>query len=157
MSGDPRVRGSADTPSGRATLDDLLGKAEWLKKGGRLLGPAGILIDVGFGVYEATQTGDWTRAVLTTGGSIAGGALVVAGAGALAAAGVVTAPAWLVVVGAGVAAAGVAYGVGYVYDHWDDITDWTGDRVDDVTDFASDTWDDATDAVGDAWDSVTPW
>lgn len=157
VSGDPRVRGSADTPSGRATLDDLLGKAEWLKKGGRLLGPAGILIDVGFGVYEATQTGDWTRAVLTTGGSIAGGALVVAGAGALAAAGVVTAPAWLVVVGAGVAAAGVAYGVGYVYDHWDDITDWTGDRVDDVTDFASDTWDDATDAVGDAWDSVTPW
>lgn len=157
VSGDPRVRGSADTPSGRATLDDLLGKAEWLKKGGRLLGPAGILIDVGFGIYEATQTGDWTRAALTTGASIAGGALVVAGAGALAAAGIVTAPAWLVVLGAGAAAAGLAYGVGYVYDHWDDITDWTGDRADDVADFATDTWDNATDAVGDAWDSVTPW
>ena len=68
VSGDPRVRGSADTPSGRATLDDLLGKASWLKKGGRFLGgPAGILIDAGFGIYEGTQTGDWTRVALTTG------------------------------------------------------------------------------------------
>jgi hypothetical protein len=55
----------------------------------------------------------------------------------------------------GALAAGAAWGVGY--DNWDDITDWTGDRVDDVTDFATDTWDDATDAAGDAWDSVTPW
>jgi len=142
VAGDPRVRGSADTPSGRATLDDLLGKAEWLKKGGRLLGPAGILIDIGFGVYEGTQTGDWTRVALTTGTSIAVGV----GVTALVAAGVITAPAWGVVLAGGALAAGAAWGVGQIYDNWDDITDTV-----------SDTWDDATDVVGDAWDSVTPW
>lgn len=142
VSGDPRVRGSADTPSGRANLDDLLGKAEWLKKGGRLLGPAGILIDVGFGIYEGTRTGDWTRVALTTGTSIAVGV----GVAALVAAGVITAPAWGVVLAGGALAAGAAWGVGKAYDNWDDITDTV-----------SDTWDDATDAVGDAWDSVTPW
>lgn len=143
VSGDPRVRGSADTPSGKAKLDDLLGKAKWLGKGGRILsGPAGILIDVGFGVYEGTQTGDWTRVALTTGTSIAVGV----GVGALVAAGVVTAPAWAVVLAGGALAAGAAWGVGQIYDNWDDITDWTGDR-----------WDDATEAVGDAWDAVTPW
>jgi uncharacterized protein YukE len=154
VSGDPRIRGSADTPSGRVTLDDLLGKADWLRKGGRFLaGPGGILIDIGFGIYEGTQTGDWTRVALTTGTSIAVGL----GVGALVAAGVVTAPAWAVVLAGGALAAGAAWGVGQIYDNWDDITDWTGDRVDDVTGFATDTWDNATDAVGDAWDSVTPW
>ncbi len=154
VSGDPRVQGQAGRPEGKAKLDDLLGKAEWLKKGGRFLGgPGGILIDVYFGVREGQETGDWTRVALTTGTSIAVGL----GVTALVAAGVITAPAWLVVVGAGALAAGAAWAVGQVYDNWDDITDWTGDRVDDVTEFASDTWDDATDAVGDAWDSVTPW
>lgn len=154
VSGDPRVRGQAGRPDGRAHLDDLLGKAEWLKKGGRFLGgPGGILIDVYFGIREGQETGDWTRVALTTGTSIAVGL----GVTALVAAGVITAPAWAVVVGAGALAAGAAWAVGQVYDNWDDITDWTGDRVDDVTEFASDTWDDATDAVGDAWDSVTPW
>ena len=142
VSGDPRVRGSVDTPSGRARLDDLLGKAEWLKKGGRLLGPAGILTDVGFGIHEGTQTGDWTRVALTTGTSIGVGL----GVTALVAAGVVTAPAWAVVLAGGALAAGAAWGVGKIYDN-----------VDDITDTVSDTWDDATDAVGDAWDSVTPW
>jgi len=154
VSGDPRVRGSVDTPGGRAQLDDLIGRADWLGRGGRFLGgPAGILIDVGFGIYEGTQTGDWTRVALTTGTSIAVGV----GVTALVAAGVVTAPAWVVVVAAGALAAGAAWGVGQIYDNWDDITDWTGDRVDDVTEFASDTWDDATDLAGDAWDTVTPW
>ncbi|MEJ7795968.1 MAG: hypothetical protein WKF50_10485 [Nocardioides sp.] len=154
VSGDPGVRGSADTPSGKVKLDDLLGKAEWLKKGGRFLGgPAGILIDIGFGIQEGRETGDWTRVALTSGTSIAVGV----GVAALVAAGIVTAPAWAVVLAGGALAAGAAWGVGQIYDNWDDITDWTGDRVDDVQDFASDTWDDATDAVGDAWDSVTPW
>ncbi len=154
VAGDPRVRGSADTPAGRAKLDDLLGKASWLKKGGRFLGgPGGILIDIGFGIQEGIETGNWERVALTTGTSIAVGV----GVTALVAAGVVTAPAWAVVLAGGALAAGAAWGVGQIYDNWDDITDWTGDRVDDVTDFASDTWDDATDVAGDAWDSVTPW
>ena len=60
VAGDPGCRAQADTPAGRAKLDDLLGKAEWLKKGGRFLGgPGGILIDVGFGIQEGIETGDW--------------------------------------------------------------------------------------------------
>ena len=58
VSGDPRIRGSVDTPAGKAKLDDLLGKSDWLGKGGRLLGgPAGILIDVGFGVKDGMDPG----------------------------------------------------------------------------------------------------
>lgn len=67
-----------------------------------------------------------------------------------------TAPAWVTVLAAGDVAAGASYGVGYVYDHWDDITDTVSDTWDDATGAVSNTWDDATD-TGDAWDSVTPW
>lgn len=154
VSGDPRIRGSVDTPAGRADLDDLLGKADWLGKGGRLLGgPAGILIDVGFGVRDGMETGDWGRAALTTGTSIAVGV----GATALVAAGVVTAPAWVTVVAAGAVAAGASYAVGQIYDNWDEITDTVSDTWDSATDTVGDAWDSATDTIGDAWDSVTPW
>jgi len=78
----------------------------------------GLMSGLGFGVYEATQTGDWTRAALTTGTSIAVGV----GVTALVAAGVVTAPAWAVVLAGGALAAGAAWGVGQIYDNWDDIT-----------------------------------
>ena len=142
-SGNPRVRGQADRPAGKAHLDDLLGKASWLKKGGRFFGgPAGIALDAGFGIYEGHTSGDWTRAALTTGSSIAVGV----GVTALVAAGVITAPVSVVVIGGALAAGAVSAGVGYVYDNWDDITDDVGDA-----------WDSATDTIGDAWDSVTPW
>lgn len=154
VSGDPRTRGSVDTPSGKLKLDDLLGKAEWLKKGGKFLGgPGGVLIDAGFGIKDGMETGDWTRAGLTTGTSIGVG---LAG-GALVAGGVIAAPAVVTVVGVGLVAAGASYGVGYVYDHWDDITDSVSDTWDDATDAIGGAWDDATDTVGDAWDSITPW
>lgn len=142
VSGDPRVRGQARTPAGRATLDDLLSRADDLGRFARLAGPAGVLIDVGFGVRDGIETGDWTRASLTTGASIATG-LAVTG---LVAAGVITAPVSLVVIGGGLAAMGVSYAVGEIYDNWDDITDSVGEA-----------WDSATDTIGDAWDSVTPW
>ena len=154
VSGDPRIRGSVDTPAGNAKLDDLLGKSDWLGKGGRLLGgPAGILIDVGFGVKDGMETGDWGRAALTTGTGIAVGV----GATALVAAGVVTAPAWVTVVAAGAVAAGASYAVGQIYDNWDDITDTVSDTWDSATDTVGDAWDSATDTIGDAWDSVIPW
>lgn len=143
VSGDPAVRNRLKTPAGQSQLDDLLKNADLFGKGAKFLGgPAGILIDVGFGIYEGTQTGDWTRVAVTTGTSIAVGV----GVGLLVAAGVVTAPAWAVVVAGGALAAGASWVAGTVYDNWDDITDWT-----------SNTWDDATGAIGDAWDSVTPW
>lgn len=139
----PAVHNRLNTPAGQSQLDDLLKNADLFGKGAKFLGgPAGILIDVGFGIYEGTQTGDWTRVAVTTGTSIAVGV----GVGLLVAAGVVTAPAWAVVVAGGALAAGASWLAGTVYDNWDDITDWT-----------SNTWDDASSAVGDAWDAVTPW
>ncbi len=151
VSGDPRVRGFADTPAGRAQLDDLLGKADWMGRAGRFLGgPAGILIDVGFGVREGMETGNWERAALTTGTSIAVGV----GATALVAAGVVTAPAWVTVVAAGAVAAGASYVVGQVYDNWDGITEWTSNAWDATTDFAGDAWQGAADLAGDAWEGA---
>ena len=147
VSGDPRINGSADTPAGRSFLDDLKGKAGMFGKGGRLLsGPAGIGIDIGFGIKDGVESGDWSRAALTTGASIAGGAAVVAGGAALAAAGVATAPVWATAVAAGAVAAGTSWVAGEVYDNWDDITDQ-----------AEETWDDAKDVAGKAWDKVTPW
>lgn len=78
--------------------------------------------------------------------------------------GVVTAPAWVVIGGTVVVGAAVSAGIGYVYDHWDDISGWTGDRWDDTKDLAGDTWDGAKDrasgakdVVGGAWAAVTPW
>lgn len=164
VAGDPRIRGSADTPSGSSHLDDLMGRSRLLGHAGKLMGPLGIGVDLYSGYQEGQESGDWTRAALTTGASIGTG-LAVAG---LVAAGVVSAPAVVVVVGGAALAAGVAWGVGEVYDHWDDIENWTGDRVDDVTGLASDAWDGATEAAGDtwdgakdlagdAWDSATPW
>jgi uncharacterized protein YukE len=154
VSGNPAVRGQADTPAGRATLDDLLDNAGRFGRFGRFLaGPGGILIDVGFGIHEGMETGDWTRAALTTGTSIAVGV----GAAALVAAGVISAPALVVVIGAGAVAAGASWLVGEVYDNWDDITDTVGDAWDSTTEAVGDAWDSASDAVGDAWDSVTPW
>jgi hypothetical protein len=154
VSGDPRIRGSVDTPSGKLNLDDLLSKAEWLKRGGRFLGgPGGIVIDAGFGIKDGIETGDWERATLTTLTSVGvglGGAALVAG-------GVISAPAIVTVVGIGAAAGMASYGVGYVYDHWDDITDSVSDTWDNAADTVSDAWDDATDTVGDAWDSIIPW
>lgn len=153
-SGDPRIRGQADTPAGRSQLDDWLRRADGLGRWGRILGgPAGVAIDVGFGIYDGATSGDWGRAAVTTGASLATAGLVALGV----ATAPVSIPAAVVVVGGGLLAAGASWTAGYVYDHWDDITDWTGDRVDDITSFASDTWDNATDAVGDAWDAVTPW
>lgn len=160
VSGDPRVRGSADTPSGKSKIDDLLKRSTGLGKLGKLMGPAGILLDVYLGYRDYQETGDWKRAALTTGGSIAVGV----GAAGLVALGVVTAPAWLVIGGTVVVGAAVSAGIGYVYDHWDDISGWTGDRWDDTKDLAEDAWDGAKDLatgakdkVGGAWDAVTPW
>lgn len=154
VSGDPRVRGQAGTKKGKAHLDDLLKKSTKLTKwGGKLLGPFGIALDIGLGIYEGTQTGDWTRVALTVGTSIAVGA----GITAAVAAGIVTAPAWVVIGGGALLAAGASWGVGKIYDNWDNITDWTGNRWDDAKDIASDGWEGAKDLAGGAWDAVTSW
>lgn len=152
-SGSPRVRGQHLTREGRAR-DAAMTK--WMRRFetlGRFAGPVGIGVDVLFGIHEGSESGDWTRAALTTGASIATGAAVTA----YLVTAPVSVPATAVVLAAGAAAAGVSWGVGQVYDHWDDITGWTGDRWDDATDLASDAWDGTKDLAGDAWEAVTPW
>lgn len=150
VAGNPAVRGQADTPAGRATLDDLLDNARRFGRFGRFVsGPGGLLIDVGFGIHEGLETGDWGRVALTTGTSIAVGA----GAAALVAAGVVSAPAVVVVLVAGGVAMGASWIVGEIYDNWDGITD----TVSDAWDSAGEVLGDAGDAISDAWDAVTPW
>lgn len=150
----PRVRGQADTPAGRAHLDDLLDNARRFGRFGRFLtGPGGILIDVGFGFHEGLETGDWGRVALTTGTSIAAGL----GVGALAAAGVISAPAVVVVLVAGGVAMGASWIVGEIYDNWDGITETVSETVSDAWDSAGEVLGDAGEAIGDVWDSVTPW
>jgi hypothetical protein len=161
VSGDPRVRGQVDTPRGSSTLDDLLAKVKWLGKAGRLLGgPVGVGVDIFFGIKDARESGDWKRAAITTGTSLA----VAGGVALYVATAPVSVPVTLVVIGGGLLAAGASAGVGVVYDNWDDITDWTGDRWDDAKDLPGDAWDGAKDfaggakdKAGDAWDKVTPW
>ncbi len=160
VAGDPRVRGQVKTPKGASALDDLLGKSRWLGKAGKLMGPVGVLIDIGFGIKDGHDTGDWKRAAITTGTSLA----VAGGVALYVATAPVSVPVTLVVVGGGLLAAGASWGAGKIYDNWDDITDWTGDRWDDTTDLAGDAWDGAKDfasgakdKAGDAWDAVTPW
>ncbi|WP_203336508.1 hypothetical protein [Nocardioides limicola] len=139
VSGNPQVRGQADRPSGRTRLDDWAGKARRFGRWGRILGgPVGVGIEIGFGIHEGATTGDWKRAAITTGASLA----AAAGITALVAAGVVSAPALAVVVGGGLVVAGVGWGAGKIYDNWDGITDW-----------ASNTWGSAKSALG----KLKPW
>lgn len=127
---------------------DLLDRAKLLGKWGRrFLGPVGIGLDVFFGIQEARETGDWGRAAATTGTSIVVGGLATAGIIALGG------PAILAIGGGALVAYAASEGVGYLWDHKEEIADWTKDRWDDTVDLASG----AVDGIKDTWDAVTPW
>jgi uncharacterized protein YukE len=127
-------------------------------------GRAFLPLTVVTGLTDAVTGGgyDGARGWATRGFGLAGAA----GAGAIML-GVATGPIGLAVAGGAVLAYG-AWSLGnYVYDHWDDITDfagraadWTGDRIADVgeglsnaADWAGDRLSDAGDALGDAAES----
>lgn len=138
-------------------------------KAAKIAGKVFLPLTVVTGAMDAVTGGgyDGARGWATRGFGLAGAA----GAGTLLAssAGLIA----LGPVGAGIAGAAVlGYGAwtlgNYVYDHWDDITefggkalDWTGDRLGDVadaagaaTDWAGDKLSDAGDALADAGKST---
>lgn len=144
-SGNPAYRPPKDP-------DELLRRSRLLGRwGGRFLGPIGIGVDVFFGIQEARETGDWGRAITTTGTSVVVGGLVTAGIIALGG------PVILAVGGGALIAYGASELAGYVWDNKDEIADWVGDRWDDASSAVSEGWDNATDAISDGWDAVTPW
>ena len=126
----------------------------------KLAGKAFLPLTVVTGTMDAVSGGgyDGARGWATRGfglaGAAGGGALLASSAGLIA----------LGPVGAGIAGAAVlgygAWALGnYVYDHWDDITefvgnaaDWAGDRFDDVVGAASDAAGWASDRLDDAAD-----
>ena len=126
----------------------------------KIAGKAFLPLTVVTGAMDAVTGGgyDGARGWATRGfglaGAAGGGALLASSAGLIA----------LGPVGAGIAGAAVlGYGAwtlgNYVYDHWDDITefagnaaDWAGDRFDDAVDVASDAAGWAGDRLSDAAD-----
>jgi len=150
-SGNPARRARGNAPGAQQQVRQWRNTARSLSRVSRVLGPVGVAVDIGFGIWDVSQGGSPGRATATTVASIAGGALVVAGAGALAAAGVVTAPVW----GTALAAGAVAVGAGWVAGQaWDALPDGVTDTVDDAI---SDAWESTTDAVSSGWDKVTGW
>jgi hypothetical protein len=131
-------------------------------KAAKIAGKVFLPLTVATGAMDAVTGGgyDGARGWATRGfgaaGAIGGGALLASSAGLIA----------LGPVGVGIAGAAVlGYGAwtlgNYVYDHWDDITefggkalDWTGDRLDDVSDAAGAAADWAGDRLSDAGDTA---
>lgn len=126
-------------------LDESSKLTKWSRFAGPLLAPLGIaggIHDVFNPEYEGWR-GVGDRLAGGVGAFASGGTLLLA-AGALGPVGAA------VVVGAGLAAGAWALG-NYVYDNWDNITQWSSNAWDATTDFAGDAWEGATDLA----DSVT--
>lgn len=126
-------------------LDETSKFTKWSRFAGPLLAPLGIAGGI-HDIFSPDHEG-W-RGV---GDRIAGGVGALASGGTLLlAAGALGPVGAAVVVGAGLAAGAWALG-NYVYDNWDNITEWTSNAWDATTDFAGDAWEGATDLA----DSVT--
>ena len=117
----------------------------------KIAGKAFLPLTVVTGAMDAVTGGgyDGARGWATRGfglaGAAGGGALLASSAGLIA----------LGPVGAGIAGAAVlGYGAwtlgNYVYDHWDDITEFAGNAADWAADWAGDRFDDAVGAASDA-------
>ncbi|NHC14802.1 hypothetical protein G9H71_13520, partial [Motilibacter sp. E257] len=135
----------------------------FLGNAGRVMGKAFLPLTIVTGAMDAVTGGgyDGARGWATRGFGLAGAA----GAATVLLA---SNPVGLAIGGAAVLAYG-AWSLGnYVYDHWDDITDfagkaadWAGDRISDAghalgeaRDWAGDRLSDAGEAIGDAAESV---
>ncbi|MEO6996633.1 MAG: hypothetical protein ABI112_00945 [Terracoccus sp.] len=118
-------------------LEEGSGLAKTLGGFGKVLGPVGVVFG-GLSVANDLSEGNYGRAGYDT---------VMTGLGATALICPVTAPFLLPVAGA------MAVGE-LVYDHWDDIADFTSTAVDAVGDFAGDAVDAVGDVAGHAMDAI---
>ena len=142
-SGNPARRALGEAPETPGRIADLMESSKWLSRGGKLLGPAGVVID-SYGALEGDKPGGGLIAV-------AAGTAATAGVIAYVAAAPVTVPTTLVIAG------GVAVGIGVswaVNEGWDALPDSITDPVDDFVDGA---WEGGKDLASDGWNEVKSW
>lgn len=142
-SGNPARRALGNAPETPGRIADLLEESKWIGRGGKLLGPAGLLVD-GYFALEGDKPGGGLLAV-------GFGAAATVGVIAYVATAPVSVPATVVVVGAVAVGVGVTYGVNA---GWDALPDGVTDPVDD---FVGGAWDGGKDLAGDAWEGATGW
>ncbi len=129
-------------------LDETSKFTKWSRLAGPLLAPLGIYGGI-HDMFNPEHDG-WRGG----GDRVAGGLGVVASGGTLLMAAGLLGPVGVgIVVGAGLVAGAWALG-NYVYDNWDNITEWTSNAWDATTDFVGDAWDGATDVAGDVWEGA---
>ncbi|MUK03587.1 hypothetical protein GM708_17820 [Vibrio cholerae] len=113
----------------------------------RFLGPALAPLAIAGGIHDIIDPAH--SGAIGLGDRLAGGLSVIGGGGTLLmAAGLLNPVGAGIVVGAGLAAGAWAAGT-YIYDNWDDISEFTGNAVDAVGDFAADSYDSVRDTVTD--------
>ncbi|WP_248581891.1 hypothetical protein [Nocardioides sp. InS609-2] len=139
-SGNPARRAVGIAPETPGRIRNLTSRADWLGKGGKVLGPLGGAIEVWNGLESESPAGG----VIAAGVGIAATAAIIATAP-------VSVPAIVVVGGAVAVGAGATWlateGWDALPDGWTEPADeWVGDR-----------WDDTKDVVSDGWDTVTGW
>ncbi len=142
-SGNPARRALGEAPETPGRIADLMESSKWLGRGGKLLGPAGVLVD-SYAALEGDKPGGGLIAVTAGTAATAGVIDYVAGAP-------VTVPATVVIAG------GVAVGVGVtlaVNEGWDALPDSVTDPVDD---FVGGAWDGTKDLTSDGWNEVKSW
>lgn len=129
--------------------DDMLNATSKFSKFSRFAGPLLAPFSIAGGIHDMFDPAH--EGALGVGDRVAGGLSFIGGGGTLLMAAGLLGPVGVgIVVGAGLAAGAWALGT-YVYDNWDNITEFTGNAVDAVRDFGSD----ALEGAGDLADSVT--
>lgn len=139
-SGNPARKALGNAPETPGRIRDLLEESKWLGKGGKVLGPIGF----GYDAYQGLESDHPGGGLLAAGAGAGATALIIATAP-------VSVPTIVVVGGAVVVGAGVAYGVN---QGWDALPDGFTDSVDDAVGGA---WDGTKDVAGDGWGEVKSW
>lgn len=140
------------------SFDELMKKAPWLLKGGKVLGkllPGLDILTGGWQMIDSVKSGDTFHAI-TGGVTAVGGILITAGTICdMTGVGAVVGVPLQVIGGVLVGGAMIADGVKWAVDNWDTISENASKAWDATTEFAGDAWDATTEAASDAWDGAT--
>ncbi len=145
-------------PRGTRLKAAKLGRiSRWLSRGGRSAPFIGPVIGVGLGAYDVwVVKKPWQRVVLTTVAGIGVGALAAMAVPSA----IATAPVWgpvAVVTASAVAGAAAAEGVGWAYDHREQIGEGIRSGAETARDWADEKRADLEELAEDTWETVTPW
>lgn len=140
------------------SFDELMKKAPWLMKTGKVFGkllPGLDILTGGWQMIDSIKSGDTFHAI-TGGVTTLGGVLITAGTICdMTGVGAVVGVPLQVIGGVLVGGAMIADGVKWAVDNWDTISETAGQAWDATTEVAADAWDGATDLASDAWDGAT--